>query len=227
MIPQAAREAWAFRARVEREATARFARLAAEIASFDPGSPVIAMLQKAADDERRHAQLCADLAGDADSGAASDARIAPASFDARSATLYETVAACCITETESVATVASLLSEEADPQVREVLHEIARDEVGHSRMGWAHLAREAAAMDVAFLSRWIPSMLAGSIGPDSPEDEELLRYGVLSPARKRQIFALTLLEVIFPGLEQFGIDTAPARAWLSARSPAGGDGDPS
>ncbi len=81
-------------------------------------------------------------------------------------------------------------------------------------MGWAHLAREAAASDVSFLARWIPSMLAGSIGPDSPDGPDLLRYGVLPPARKREIFAQTLLEVVFPGFEQFGIDTAPAREWL-------------
>jgi len=35
--------------------------------------------------------------------------------------------------------------------------------------------------------------------------------------RKRAIFARTLEEVVVPGLEQFGIDGSPARAWLCAR----------
>ena len=222
MIPRAAREAWAFRARVEREATERFARLAREIEAFDPQSPVPALMRAASEDEKRHAVLCAELAGEQRSPALSEEvnavhRIAPASLGPRQAALYETVAACCITETESVATVTTLLAEDADPQVRATLHEIARDEVGHSRMGWAHLAREAAAIDVSFLSRWIPSMLAGSIGPDAPADEDLLRYGVLAPPRKRELFTQTLLDVVFPGLDQFGIDTAQARQWLAEK----------
>ncbi|MCA1827429.1 MAG: ferritin-like domain-containing protein [Myxococcales bacterium] len=222
------REAWAFRARVEREAAFRFARLAEEISAFDPDSPVPAMMRKAAEDERRHLALCEELAGGPVEGIAGSDRIAPRSLGPREAALYETVAACCITETESVATVTSLLSEDALPRVREVLHEIARDEVSHSRMGWAHLAREAGELEVGFLSRWLPSMLAGAAGSafepfeaemDSPE---LLRHGVLPISRKRSTFVHTLREVVFPGLEQFGISTDAARAWLSERSPAAG-----
>src|SRR5712691_11334786 len=138
-------EAWAFRARVEREAARRFERLGAAISAFDPGSPVPALLQRAAEDERRHAVLCAELCaayGQPVDEGVPDEPIAPASLGPRAAVLYEMVAACCLTETESVATLATLLSEEAEPRVREVLHEIARDEVVHSRMGWAHLAHE-------------------------------------------------------------------------------------
>src|SRR2546428_503386 len=51
----------------------------------------------------------------------------------------------------------------------------------------------------------------------TPEDRDLLRHGVLPPSQKRTIFARTLEEVVVPGLEQFGIDGSPARAWLCAR----------
>ena len=54
--------AWAFRARVEREASSRFVRLAAAIPAFDPASPVTDLLRRAADNEDRHATLCAELA---------------------------------------------------------------------------------------------------------------------------------------------------------------------
>jgi hypothetical protein len=49
------------------------------------------------------------------------------------------------------------------------------------------------------------------------ENPELLRHGVLPHSQKRAIFAGTLEAVVFPGLEKFGIDAGPARAWLSAR----------
>lgn len=224
-VERIAREAWAFRTRVERDAARRFARLSREIAAFDAASPVPALLAKAAQDEERHLLLCASLAGDAPTeGEAGAERVAPASLGAREAALYEMVAACCVTETESVSTVTTLLSFDAAPRVREVLHEIARDEVGHARMGWAHLAREAAFCDVRFLGPWIPAMLSGAAGAtfsaadpllDSPE---LLRWGVLPLSRKREVFTQTLSDVVFPGLEQFGIATGAARAWLSERS---------
>jgi hypothetical protein len=217
--------AWAFRARVEREASSRFLRLAAAIPEFDPGSPVVGLLRRAAADEERHAALCADLAaayGAPAGGTPVDACVAPRGFGARDAVLYEMVAACCITETESVATLATLLTAAAEPRVRTVVHEIARDEVVHGRMGWAHLAREAAARDVSFLSAWVPAMLEGSVEPGifsagASEPDELLRHGVLPSRRKREVFVGTLEEVVFPGLDKLGVAAAPARAWLTER----------
>jgi len=224
-LRRGAADAWAFRTRVEREAARRFARLAAAISGFDPGSPLPALLRRAAQDEDRHAGLCAELTiayGQLAPGEAADAPIAPRTLGLRGAVLYEMVAACCITETESVATLATLLAGEAEPRVEKVLREIARDEVVHGRMGWAHLAREAALHDVSFLSAWVPSMLSGTVGDDlfsgagaDPDPEGLLRHGVLPRSRKKEIFLRTLEEVVLPGLEKFAVDTGPARAWLA------------
>jgi hypothetical protein len=223
----AAAEAWAFRARVEQEAALRFDRLAAVVAGFDSASPVPAMMRRAADDERRHTELCSRLAAnlgepvvlDPEAGLPS---IVPRSLDERQAALYEVVAACCITETESMATLTTLMAAEPDPEVREVLHSISKDEVTHSRMGWAHLSREAAATDVAFLAPLIPGMLAGTIdeslfgAPPADEDPEgLLRLGVLPLEKKREVFLGTLEQVVFPGLEKFGVDPEPGRRWLA------------
>ena len=224
---RAAAEAWAFRARVEQEAALRFDRLATVVAGFDPGSPVPAMMRRAADDERRHTELCARLAHGLGNPVALDAgdelaSIAPGSLDERQAALYEVVAACCVTETESMATLTTLMAADPDPEVREVLHSISKDEVVHSRMGWAHLSRESAAVDVSFLAPLIPGMLAGTIdeslfaAPPADEDPEgLLRLGVLPLEKKREVFLGTLEQVVFPGLEKFGVDPEPGRRWLA------------
>lgn len=226
-------KAWAFRARVEVDAAQRFTRLAAAISEFDPDSPSVPLMRRAAEDERRHAGLCAELSAaygvpvDTAPGASTD--IAPSGLSPRQAVLYEVVAACCITETESVATLATLLEEDAAPRVRTTLHEIARDEIVHGRMGWAHLAREAAQFDVTFLAPWIPVMLAGTVdeglfsdSASATEPEGLLSHGVLPHAQKRDVFVQTLLNVVFPGLDSFGVDTGPARAWLAQRHPLAG-----
>jgi hypothetical protein len=221
-------EAWAFRARVEQDAAVRFTRLAGAIPAFDRESPAIALMLRAADDERRHAGLCAELAAaygqPVEDATPVSTEIAPPELAPREAVLYEVVAACCITETESVATVTTLLSARSEPRVREVLHQIARDEVVHGRMGWAHLAREAESSSVAFLSAWVPVMLSGTVDDSlfaelPPEElaDELMQYGVLPQAQKREIFVRTLEEVVLPGLEKFGIDAAPGRAWLAQR----------
>jgi hypothetical protein len=221
--------AWAFRTRVEREAAERFSRLEVAIASRDAASPVVGLMGRAARDERRHAEFCAELAGRYGEPVGPEwpppIAIAPSGLGPREAILYEVVASCCITETESVATVASLLGRETEPTVREVLHQIAKDEVVHGRMGWTHLARETQAMDTAFVSRLVPAMLSGTIdegmfapAPADLDEGELLHHGVLPAARKKEIFVRTLEHVVLPGLEHFGIDTAPARAWLLARS---------
>jgi len=224
---RAAGEAWAFRARVEQEAALRFDRLAIVVAGFDPGSPVPAMMRRAADDERRHTELCARLAASLGKPVVLDPEanlpsIAPRSLDERQAVLYEVVAACCVTETESMATLTTLMAAEPEPEVREVLHSISKDEVVHSRMGWAHLSRESAAVDVSFLAPLIPGMLAGTIdeslfaAPPADEDSEgLLRLGVLPLEKKREVFLGTLEQVVFPGLEKFGVDPEPGRRWLA------------
>jgi hypothetical protein len=184
-------------------------------------------MRSAAQDERIHAVLCAELAfayGATTIPEAQDVPIAPRNLDPRAAVLYEVVASCCITETESVATLATLLGQDLEPGVDKALREIARDEVAHGRMGWAHLAREAARADVSFLSPVIPAMLSGSVddalfarADTATEDPELLRHGVLPHSRKRSVFVRALQDVIFPGLEQLGISSGPARAWLAAR----------
>jgi len=227
-LRRAAGAAWALRERVEHDASRRFARLAVAVAKFDAGSPVIALLQRASNDERRHAGFCAELRASYGHRAETlppEEQIVPTRLSERQGVLYEIVAACCITETESVATLATLLAEQAEPHVQAILHELARDEVMHSRMGWAHLSREAGAQDVSFLSAWIPAMLSGTVDealfleqPSEPEAAELPRHGLLPQARKREVFTRTLLDVVLPGLAKFGIDPAPARGWLDARS---------
>ena len=226
-VRRLAGEAWAFRARVERDADRRFDKLARAIAEFDPPSPVPALMRRAAEDERRHAVLCAQLAESFGQPARDDSppgEIAPRTLSPRNAALYETVAACCITESESMAILTTLLAGPLEPRIREAVHEIARDEVAHSQMGWAHLAREASLTDVSFLSAWIPDMLAGTVdfAPAPPEPEGLQEQGVLPRARKREIFLAALGQIVLPGLEKFGVETAPARRWMEGL-PSGPD----
>lgn len=235
-VQEVAGKAWVFRAQVEHDAAERFERLAPLVASVDPGSPAIEPLRRAASDERRHCGLCAGLA--LQLAAPLPARwsrvepIVPPRLDQREAVLYELVAASCIAETESMATLTSLFAHakasSMESAVGSALRAIAHDEVRHAQLGWAHLARARKVMNVSFLADLLPAMLSGSIddgffGPASDaasDDAGLLALGVLPHSMKREVFVTALDEVILPGFRLMGVNDSPARAWLAQHQAA-------
>lgn len=221
--------AWRFRCGVEREAHVRFARLAGWLEASGFAGPLVDMAVRASSDEQRHALRCADLveeygASVADLPPAAPPVLAPAGLAPRATVLYEAVAACCVTETGSVGVLTALLGSVRGGRLRRTLRELAADEVLHSRLGWAVLAAERDRGTGSLLAPYIPAMLAGSIDRDlfrpgtaEQEDPALLDHGVLPRAVQREVFTRTAMEVVFPGLEANGIDTAPARRWLEER----------
>ncbi len=239
-VRRLAAAAWEFRWKVELEAEARFERLAERLDQIGAGPAMAELARRASRDERRHAEFCAELAREYGASIAASApvsapEIAPSGLLLRGKVLYEIVSACCITETESMSVLTTLLGSVRGDRMRRVLRQLAEDEVGHSRLGWAHLAREHAHGVTSFLSPLIPSMLEGSVDADlflpvSPEreDEALLEHGVLPHRWKREVFIRTLEEVVFPGLERCGVDAAAARSWLEGErargAVAGGQG---
>jgi hypothetical protein len=214
---------------VEADAALRFERLAERLAAIGAARSIVALARRSGRDERRHAEICARLARAL--GARMPARlpgapreIAPAGLLPRGQVLYEVVAACCVTETESMSVLTTLLSAVRGRRMRDVLRQLASDEVRHSRLGWAHLASEHAAGVTSFLGPLVPAMLEGSAAPDlfeavaaAREDPRLLEYGVLPHGLKREVFARALEEVVFPGLERYGVEAGPGRAWLASK----------
>jgi hypothetical protein len=223
---------WAFRARAEVEATARFARMAEELAAIGASDVVVQGALAAAEDEARHRDLCAALAerwGDpsARDHVAPKTRIGRACMDPRDRLLWELVAVCCIGETMNTSLLARCLEVAKDDDIRRTLHALLKDEVRHARLGWAHLAAERAAGRGAFLGALLPLMLEASVEPgflagklQTPWTEAMHPYGELSHTELVGIFRETLEQVIFKGLDGVGIDTSAGRAWLREHVPA-------
>ncbi len=234
-VRRAAASAWSFRHRVELEAEVRFERLAARMERLGAAAELVALARRASADELRHAALCAEEAARlgepvATPSAVEVPEIAPAELPLRERVLYEVVAACCISETESMAVLTTLLRAARAPELRSTLHELASDEVHHARLGWAYLTRAHAGRETTFLGPLLPAMLAGSAAPDlfAPDREErdggtLLELGVLPRRAQRAVFTRALEQVIFPGLEGLGVDTGPARRWLAERRAEAGN----
>lgn len=229
----AAARVWRSRARTEMEAAARFTRLAGELAACDAVGPVIAMAHEAASDEVRHAEKCVQLVrefegADFQLGELSIASaVAPNGLASRERLLYEVVAMSCVTETLSAALLGELVARATDSLVHETMHGILRDEVNHARLGWAHLAaeRERGVADVIGPS--LPAMLAGTVSDElfaswaeHPAQATLSGLGSLDRVDRRRIFCDTLSQVIFPGLQRFGVDTHSGEKWLRDRMSA-------
>jgi hypothetical protein len=215
---------WAFRCTVEQIAHRAFAHIANELTAQYYARELVDAATRASEDEARHAVLCAALA--VEHGVAEPAelpmriRLAPASLVREEALVYEIVARCCIAETESTATLIELLPG-CEGSVREVVHQIAADEVRHARLGWRFLAHVVGRRDLAFLGPHLPSMLetggAPLFDPSLPPGVDDAARGTFSLTTQRRIFVAALEEVVFPGLEIYGVPTDQARGWLASQ----------
>jgi hypothetical protein len=226
----AAARVWRYRCRMELEAADRFRDLAARLTAHGASDAIVEMARRASSDEFRHAERCLDLVrhfgGRVERPRTPQARpVAPRAFDEEERLLYEVVALSCVTETLSTALLGVLVERARDSVARDVLHSILRDEVSHSRLGWAFLAEEhgRGARDCVseslgrMLSSTLPDELFAATLEESAMDRALAGFGSLERVERQRIVREALNAVVFPGLERFGIDTASGRAWLAKR----------
>lgn len=210
---------WRHRERVEYEAAALFAALADQL--DDARLPQLAARARtAADDERRHALRCRAIvaACNPDLGPLPPRAISVASAagpepDPARRALYTSVAMGCVTETLSCALLVAMRDDADFGPTRAAVDEIVKDEIEHSRIGWAHLATAVArGDDVAWLAPHVAAMRAAALTheiEEVPTMEDLSGYGILPRARVTTIVAATWRDVIVPGFAHHGIRTDP------------------
>jgi len=225
---QHADRVWAARHGVETGAALRFGSLSRRM--WEAGAPeaLVELTARASRDEARHASRCEDvLRGREAPVPAPETRLleyAPLELTPEQRLTYEVVAQCCVSETESMATLVTLLDAAKDETLKAVIHELARDEVAHARIGWGYLSWASKKMDLAFLAPMLPRMAGGSAGPDlfrpalpGTDDPELFHSGVLPHSERQRVYLETLEAVIIPGIVEHGVDAAPLRAWVDGR----------
>ena len=218
---------WSYRLRSELESAARFRALAPALRACGASSIIADMADDAAADELRHADLCRQLIRHFGGDLPAEQEISlntlsPRGIQPGERVLYELVALSCVTETLSTALLAELVARAQDPVCRQAMHTILRDEVDHSRLGWAFLAEQHARGVRDCIGPYLPPMLEDTLGSrlfdpcaaPEPYAVELAGLGVLELPERQRVVRETLEQVIFPGLERFGIDTAHGRAWL-------------
>lgn len=222
---------WAARHGVETGAALRFGSLSRRM--WEAGAPeaLIELAARASRDETRHAGRCEEILRARQAPVPPpETRLleyAPLALTPAERLTYEVVAQSCISETESMATLVTLLDEARDERLKSVIHELARDEVNHARIGWGYLAWARQRMELSFLAPLLPAMAAGSAGPDSfrpalpgTDDPALLRSGVVPHSERQRIYLETLESVVIPGMAEHGVETGPLRAWVDRQRAA-------
>jgi hypothetical protein len=217
-------QVWAVRHGVETGASLRFAALSQGMRAAGAPATLVELATRASADEVRHAAHCADILRSRQAEVPPpETRLlffGPRDLGPKQRLTYEVVAQSCISETESMATLVTLLDAASDDHLKNVLQELARDEVQHARLGWAYLAWAKDRLDLSFLAAFLPAMATAATGedlfqpgPPEADDPALLRSGVVPKRDRRRIYLETLDSVVIPGFEEFRIDTGPLRRW--------------
>ena len=222
---------WAARHGVETGAALRFGSLSRRMWHAGAPEALVELAARASRDETRHASRCEDILRARQAPVPPpETRLleyAPLELTPEQRLTYEVVAQSCVSETESMATLVTLLDEARDENLRSVIHELARDEVHHARIGWGYLTWARQRMDLAFLAPLLPGMVAGSAGPDlfrpalpGTNDPTLFHAGVVPHSERQRIYLETLESVVIPGMGDHGVDIGPLRLWVDRQRAA-------
>jgi hypothetical protein len=232
-FPESARKraarTWTFRAGAEAWASARFVQLARDLEAHQAPDVVVQMAHKAAVEEAEHIQLCLTLArafgATPDELAMPHIASPPVSDTSHITLLMQVVGACCINETISAAVLNHMLRASEPGIVHDTIQQILRDEIGHSRIGWAYLAHMAEQFDVRPLGAMMPQLLAAAITDelfdmpeDADEDDPVTRLGVVPHAARTALFTASVNDLVLPGISTFQVDPEPAAQWLKQQS---------
>ncbi len=207
----AAAKVWLVRERTEHEAAALFDGLAADLDATGAPSELVELARRCADDERDHAERCWSVVRSLDPSAERlsptlRSTLGPPGLSRQDRALYTSVAVGCVTESLSTALLIELQQVTTHPEARETLRAIVKDEVRHSRLGWAHLAHEAGRRSVAWLTPHVDAMIRSARAAETPEPGPDLRaYGILDGPTVAQICDATVDETIRAGFTLHGI----------------------
>lgn len=218
-LKQQAAHFWWQRERVEVEAASLFGVLAPHIAAAGHAE-LAALSNEAHEDELRHAGLCRCLV-DALRGAhefaavprelegAPHALLGPRHLSAEQRTLFTAVALGCVTETLSVALLIEIEKRAQHALVQQTAHDILRDEIRHSRLGWAYLEHASSLESVSWLGAHIEDMirvaLNDEVPPESGAEGSLEAYGVLGRGLARELCQTAITQIVVPGLARAGL----------------------
>jgi hypothetical protein len=211
---------WQRRAQSELEVGSAFRAMRVRLRDARVADSLLAMLERGAEDEERHAAICARLAAvyGGRSIAMPDVGDVPLPcFGVEDEALENALLVtgmCCINETIATAWLAACLAVATSPLAIAANRIHLADEIGHARFGWAYLASVPESTRLA-LAPCIARLLDANVPGWERDDPALPREGIpahgqLSAEASRAAVREAVRDLVVPGLAHVGI-TAPAR----------------
>ncbi|HET7540390.1 MAG TPA: hypothetical protein VFK05_10985 [Polyangiaceae bacterium] len=176
---------------------------------------VLALAERAVNDEYQHAQFCREWAMHFGhpGGELVPRGTRPRAFHGASEIENRLlrITLCCFNETIGCVVLRHVRPTLTLPELRELNRRHSADELQHSRVGWAHLATLTEEQRV-FLRAWLPALLRISerswCGGNELEREELVPFGYFSLRLLRAAYEEAVQSLILPGLQHLGITSA-------------------
>ncbi len=228
---------WAQRAQAELGAEKKFKELIKRFIAYDIDKKIISLAVSAAKDEKRHSQMCFDVAKKF--GHSTGFELVNLNNQnkkkawllertKREILVIDVVLMCCITETANASLLNTIYASSKNTEIGKIINEILKDEVKHGQMGWAFLAAEVVKNNCEYISKYLPQMLENSINdelflPHLKHDNilsSIVKDGVLPFHLRVEQFKETFDSVIVPGFKKFNIDTSSAQAWFNKKQRA-------
>lgn len=228
---------WRWRMEQEHLAVSVFSQLAGALATLGCQPVILSMITRAAADEVRHSEACAGLArrwlgDDAVPAFFRGAATLPAWGEVTPAqTLALHVAeTCCISETLTAGFFTEMAERTTDTFTREIVRELLAEELDHARVGWAYLRElERRGFDLAFLGRLLPIAIERQVGDilagnGAKDDPALEAYGYLGQRAAAEIYRAGLVDVVYPGFAELGVELLASAPSSEPSTRRGADG---
>jgi hypothetical protein len=219
---------WRGRASAEGSVHAYAQRILEDLREADAATKVLELADRMVRDEARHVGICLDVAsrfaGRAVTAPAPRAIVDPLADVALPlrATL-RVVATSCIGESFASAWIDESGRLTRPAWLRDVLRKHLADEVHHARLGWAHLATtRVGEAERRAVAAWLPRLVEVNLHAWRTFDprwpiEGFPDHGLPSHALTRDVVDQALEQLVLPGFDALGVDTAAVRAWLAER----------
>lgn len=222
-------ESWSQRAKQEHLAVGAFSLIARELAEVGCEPVVLSLVTRAANDEVRHAEICARMAACLTRQPFATARYkgvprepAHDGADASTRALLHVVEMCCLSETFTGVCMTEMLARATHPVAHAVVQSLLKDEIDHGKVGWAYLAERTRDGTVGDLATALPELavrtmraaMRPALASTETDEPELERWAYLAPSTLSRLYREAFTDVIARGFEHLGVDVEPTRARL-------------
>jgi hypothetical protein len=220
---------WCQRAAAELQTSAIMSVVCQDVVALQPGSHAARLVARAVDDERRHAEICRQVASryaGTDLALPLESPVGIPRYDGAPEEVERVlriVAQCSIGETIAAVFLDASLEAARGPLARAATRELLGDDVEHARIGWALLAGSSATTRRG-VEPWLLPMLRGYVrlwseATPCASEPGAREHGLPTPADVAMAARRAMVEVIVPGFGLLGIKPRGLDEWAASGCP--------